>query len=144
MADDPHAPLRADVRRLGSLLGEVIAHVDGPPLLEFVERVRAAAKRRRGGDAEFDELDRLLATLPLDDAVPVARAFSMFLKLANIAEQHHRVRRRRQYASRPDAPPQRASLDATFAGLLADGVSDEELLAAVERLDVELVFTAHP
>ena len=55
-------------------------------------------------------------------AVPVARAFSHFLTLANIAEQHHRVRRRRDYLRDPAPPPQPGSFDETFARLLAGGV----------------------
>lgn len=141
---DPHAPLRADVRRLGALLGEVISHVDGPPLLDVVERVRAASKRRRNDEGALDELDRTLGELPIDDAGRVARAFSMFLNLANIAEQHHRIRRRRQYESRPGAEAQRASLEQTFTRLLADGVTGAELREAVGRLSIELVLTAHP
>lgn len=151
--DDPHAPLRRDVRLLGGLLGEVLAHVEGEHLLREVERVRAASKRRRGGPSEtsgseegvaFDELAGLLATLPIDDAVPIARAFSMFLKLANIAERHHRVRRRRQHARQPEAPPQRASIEQTFRALRDGGVSAEKLGDAVNQLRVELVLTAHP
>jgi len=76
--------------------------------------------------------------------VPIARAFSHFLTLANIAEQHHRVRRRREYLRDPNAPPQRGSSDETFERLLALGVTPDELHAATTALRVELVLTAHP
>src|SRR6185436_4461557 len=97
--EDVHKPLRDDVRLLGTLLGEVLVRQEGPALYERVERVRACAKRaRRGGDgaaAAFDALAAELAAMPLDAAVPVARAFAQFLHLANVAEQYHRIRRRR-------------------------------------------------
>ena len=57
--------------------------------------------------------------MPVDEALPVARAFSQFLNLANIAEQHHRIRRRRAYQQAPDLPPQRGSCEETFGRLIA-------------------------
>jgi phosphoenolpyruvate carboxylase len=77
-------------------------------------------------------------------ALPVARAFSHFLNLANIAEQHHRIRRRRDYQRDSSAGPQRGSCDDAFARLLASGIDPAELYDAVTRLDIELVLTAHP
>ena len=82
--------------------------------------------------------------MSLDEALPIARAFAQFLHLANIAEQHHRVRRRRAYQRDPDAPPQRGSCEDSFARLLAAGVSPERLHEAVCALQIELVLTAHP
>ena len=65
----------------------------------------------------------LLAARPTCDALPVARAFSHFLNLANIAEQHHRTRRRRAYQRDPRATPQRGSCDEAFPRLIAGGVA---------------------
>ena len=76
--------------------------------------------------------------------MPIARAFSHFLTLANIAEQHHRVRRRRDYLRDPNAVPQRGSCEETFERLLASGITPDALHAATMSLRVELVLTAHP
>jgi phosphoenolpyruvate carboxylase len=142
---DPHEPLRDDVRWLGELLGETLRLREGDALYDTVERVRALSKAGRAGDdAALDELAELLRSLPVELAVPVARAFSHFLTLANIAEQHHRVRRRRTYQRDSAAPPQRGSFDDVFGGLLARGVEPDALHAAVEALRIELVLTAHP
>src|SRR5881396_2755732 len=117
---DPHERLRDDVRLLGGLLGETLRLREGPGLFETVERVRALSKSgRAGSDRDLDALAELLRALAVESAVPVARAFSHFLTLANIAEQHHRVRRRREYLRDPGAPPQRGSCDETFARFLA-------------------------
>src|SRR5688500_11182620 len=111
----------------------------------MVERVRALAKSARAGNAsDFDKLTTLLGSCSADEALPVARAFAHFLTLANIAEQHHRVRRRREYQRDQAAPPQRGSFADTFERLLAAGVTAEALHAAVSRMHVELVLTAHP
>ena len=145
MTTDPHRPLREDVRLLGRILGDTIREQGGEELFERVEHVRALAKSARGGASDdFDELARLLSDLPVDDSLPLARAFTHFLNLANIAEQHHRVRRRREYLRDPDSRPQRASFEDSFASLLEGGLSADELHAAVCSLDIELVLTAHP
>ena len=142
---DPHAPLREDVRLLGELLGETLRAREGDAFFDRVEEVRAIAKRAHEGDAgAFDTLAELLRGLPLASAVPVARAFSHFLTLANIAEQHHRVRRRREYARAPDRQPQPGSCEETFPRLIASGVAAPALATAIARLRIELVLTAHP
>ena len=142
---DPHAPLRDDVRLLGRLLGDTLRGREGDDLFALIERVRAIAKAARDGDREqFDRLADLLRDRPLAAAVPVARAFSHFLALANIAEQHHRVRRRREYARAPDRRPQPGSCEEAFPRLLAAGVTPAALAAAIGTLKIELVLTAHP
>jgi len=144
-AADPHKPLRDDVRLLGELLGDTIRTHAGEGIFAMVERVRALAKSARAGnDADFRVLADELSRMAVDDALPVARAFAHFLHLANIAEQHHRVRRRRAYLRDPRAAPQRGSCADAFARLLAGGVTPERLHDAVSALQVELVLTAHP
>ncbi|HEY2936801.1 MAG TPA: phosphoenolpyruvate carboxylase [Gaiellaceae bacterium] len=135
--------LRANVRLLGELLGAVLVEQEGKWLLELEERVRALSRAGREGDAAAAaELTGAVAELPLEQQALVLRAFALYFQLANIAEQHHRLRRRRQYEHEGRAP--RESLADAFAQLEQAGVSDEELRAAVARLSVELVLTAHP
>lgn len=144
-ASRSHQPLRDDVRLLGALLGETLRAVEGEELYLAVENVRALAKSaRHGGDADLVALERQLAELPVATALTVARAFAHFLTLANIAEQHHRVRRRRDYQRHPEARPQRGSFARSVARLIEAGVAPAELRDAIGRLRVELVLTAHP
>ena len=81
--------------------------------------------------------------MPMDAALPVARAFAQFLHLANIAEQHHRIRRRRMHQRDPDARPQARSIEETLPRLAAE-VGPDRLHAAILALRIELVLTAHP
>jgi phosphoenolpyruvate carboxylase len=142
---DPHAPLRDDVRMLGELLGETLRLREGQALFDRVERVRALSKTgRKAGAHQLEELADLLRELPVGSALPVARAFSHFLTLANIAEQHHRVRRRRDYQRNPAAGPQPASCEEAFPRLIQGGIDPQALHAAVASLEIELVLTAHP
>src|SRR5512135_2896430 len=109
---DSLTPLRDDVRLLGNLLGETLRQQEGAQLYETVERVRALSKSGRAGNAgDFDELERVVRELPLEQALTVARAFAHFLMLSNIAEQYHRLRRRRDHQREPGAAPQQQSFE---------------------------------
>ena len=146
---DPHRALRDDVRLLGELLGETLRRQEGQPLFERVERVRALAKRTRvsspaTGNDGFETLAAELRAMPVESVLPIARSFAHFLNLANVAEQHHRVRRRRAYQRDPRARPQPASIEEALPRLLSSGVSREALHRAVCSLGIELVVTAHP
>jgi phosphoenolpyruvate carboxylase len=146
MSADPHQPLRDDVRLLGEQLGRVLRQHEGESLFNRVEQVRTAAKRARGSDAEheLEAVAALLQEMPIDSALTVARAFAHFLHLANIAEQHHRERRRRDYARDPEGHPQPGSCAETFARLREAGVPADALVHAIESMRIELVLTAHP
>jgi phosphoenolpyruvate carboxylase len=141
---DPHEALRDDVRELGEKLGETLRQRGGRELFDLVERVRTLSKQGRAGQTDdFERLAELLRGLPVTSAVSVARAFSHFLTLANIAEQHHRIRRRREY-QRPGARPQPGSIDEVLPRLLASGVTPAALHQTISGLKIELVLTAHP
>jgi phosphoenolpyruvate carboxylase len=125
---------------LGDLFGDALQSLEGAALFQLVEDARTLAKRAHTGDpTAFEELAHRLSNLPLASAVPIARAFAQFLTLANIAEQHHRVRRRRDYACDPDHRPQPGSCADAFARWRAKGLSADALAAAVQSLRVELV-----
>jgi phosphoenolpyruvate carboxylase len=143
---DKTAPLREDVHLLGDLLGRVITAAEGPALFALEERVRACAKRLRANDAPElrAALRALLDGLPPEEERMLVRAFSTYFGLVNLAEQHHRVRRRRAYAfeRRPQAQP--FSLAATLQQLAAADVPAEAIAAALDGMRIELVLTAHP
>jgi phosphoenolpyruvate carboxylase len=139
----PDAPLRANVRLLGEILGEVLAEQEGEELLRVEERIRLLARLgRRGDDGASRALAETIAALDVDAQAVVLRAFTMYFHLANIAEQHHRTRRRHEQER--EGATLRESLDEALLQLEAEGVGEEELRAAAARVSVELVLTAHP
>jgi phosphoenolpyruvate carboxylase len=145
MPADPHAALRRDVSHLGALLGDVLRHAGGSTLYERVERVRRLAKAgRRAAAGPRRRLEARLAELSSAEALQLARAFAQFLTLANVAEQHHRVRRARQYRRREGAGPQPGGVRDTLRRLRAGGLSPGHIAEAVGRLRLEFVLTAHP
>lgn len=135
--------LREDVRLLGQILGDILKTHVGQGLFEVVERVRLAAKQARAGESEGARtLEAELAALDTERIRHLVRAFSLFLNLANIAGQHHRVRRTR--ASLSSGPSRAVSLDQSFQHLRRLGVTPDELFDSLCGLDVRLVLTAHP
>jgi phosphoenolpyruvate carboxylase len=153
--ESKEAPLRADIRRLGDLLGETLKRLGGERLFEIEENVRALCKQLRGAQSSRKtgvedaaaiekELKRLLRGLSLDETIGVIRAFSVYFQLVNIAEQYHRIRRKRFYELRTPDQPQRGSLAETMRELRRD-FSDKDLLQRViDRLEIMPVMTAHP
>ncbi len=136
-------PLRADVRRLGELVGEMLAEQGGDELYERVEAVRRAAIRRREGDTGAEEeLWPLLADLEPAEAAELARAFAAYFQVVNLAEKVHRIRRRRDYQRRGLTQP--GSLAETAIRLREAGVGRTEMAELLEALRIEPVFTAHP
>jgi len=140
-ADDKENALREDRRLLGRLLGEVIRAQAGEDALNRIERIRQAAVAFRRDNAGRAELERLLNALDLDQTMDVARAFSFFSHLLNIAEDEQQHRRRRVHAQA--GSPRRPG---SFSHAL-DEVRDagcESLLQWFARAHVAPVLTAHP
>lgn len=121
-----HDALRADIRRLSTMLGRTLVHHGGPELLDLVEEVRT---RSREGDVAG-----ALAGLDAGTAVWLARAFSQYFQLANIAEQRHRARE----LARPEG-----RLRPLLARLAAEA-DPAAVQDALDRLELRPVFTAHP
>jgi phosphoenolpyruvate carboxylase len=131
--DGPDAALRADIRRIGTLLGQTLARQEGPPLLDLVEEVRALVRQ----DAQA-AADRLKA-MDVTTGTKLARAFSTYFHLANITEQVHRARDLQRRRARDGG-----WLDQAAKRIAEHGVPADEIAAAARRLAVRPVFTAHP
>jgi phosphoenolpyruvate carboxylase len=137
------APLRANVRLLGEILGTVLAEQEGEEVLLLEERIRLLARLgRRGDEGSSRALAETIAGLDVATQAVVLRAFTMYFHLANIAEQHHRIRRR--HALEHEGETLRESLDEAIAQLEDEGVGEAELREAAARVSVVLVLTAHP
>src|SRR6266568_403945 len=134
-------PLRRDVRLLGELLGKVIADYGGAKLLRDVERLRGLVIRARE-DRRFErQAEKLVASWPLDRAELVARAFTCYFHLANLAEEHHRARVLRERDAGPH--PLAETLAATVNDLRRR-LGRKRLDALIATLEIHPVFTAHP
>ncbi len=127
------------MRLLGALLGQVLVEQEGEEFLATEERIRACARRSREV-ADPAIVRAAVRALAPDDQAKMLRAFALYFQLANTAEQHHRIRRRREYAH--DGLQPRESLDEAFELLAA--VPEDELRSRLGDISLELVLTAHP
>ena len=168
-AEQKEIPLRRDVRSLGRLLGETLTEQDGQALYDAVEELRQLASRYRDAahpDGTEDasglslsncrlavdspplevlaELQQRIGTLSIERAYQVTKAFSIYFELTNLAEANHRKRRLRAALVTPDRKPAAGSLLGTLQRLHRSGVSLDEALAQMARIQIIPTFTAHP
>jgi phosphoenolpyruvate carboxylase len=147
------APLRRDVRSLGTLLGAVLREQAGDEAFAQVEALRQGTISRRDAEAggRAGEAARhaaaaleLVHALPVERAVLLTRAFAFYFELINLAETNHRKRRRIALRLSGQAGRQRGSLEGTFSEMRRVGITAEEALNWLRRVLIVPVFTAHP
>ena len=131
------APLRAHVRLLGDILGKIIRDNAGEALFDRVEQIRLRSKEAQDSDT-WEALDQLLASLEEGEFLVIARAFSQFLNLANIADQQHTT----SVQTEPHFSAS-STLQKTLR-VLQTKAKDTEIQAAIDKLHIDLVLTAHP
>lgn len=158
VTSDPNkeAALRRDVRSLGVLLGRTLIEQGGEPLFEQVERLRRFLIQQRESSsapsessppqepAATEDARKLIAQLSVEDAYRITKAFSIYFELANLAEVNHRKRRRRAAGLHSEQQPLEGSFAGTLLRMKRAGITAEEALAALGRIRVIPVFTAHP
>src|SRR5580704_180056 len=142
-------PLRRDVRSLGILLGRVLVEQSGENLLNVVEHLRRLLiQHREPGKKTTEDLmaqaHGVIADLTVEDAYKLTKAFAIYFELTNLAETNHRKRRRRAAHLHADHAPLAGSFRGTLGRLKAAGITAKQALAALQRIEVTPVFTAHP
>lgn len=125
--------LRGHIRLLGDLLGQTLVRQEGPGLLDQVETVRLAVRSDPARAAA------ILDSVDLDSATKLARSFSIYFALANVAEQVERALDARSVRRQHSGPLHRVVNAVKAAGL---DTSVVEQVASV--MSVRPVFTAHP
>ncbi|WP_205955843.1 phosphoenolpyruvate carboxylase [Pantoea stewartii] len=137
--NEQYSAMRSNVSMLGKLLGDTIKDALGENILGQVETIRKLSKSSRAGnDTHRKELLNTLQNLSNDELLPVARAFSQFLNLTNVAEQYQTISRSGDGANHPEL------LKKTFETLKQNNLSESAIHKAIESLSLELVLTAHP
>ena len=129
--------LRTNIRLLGDLLGHTLVRQEGPELLDLVEKVRALIRDDPTVAAQ------ILGELDLESATLLARSFSIYFDLANIAEQVERTH---------DVLDAYVSSGSPLAKVVTEALSPESLpiytlddvAQIASDMSVRPVFTAHP
>src|SRR5215218_5117909 len=149
------APLRRDVRSLGRLLGEVLKEQVGDKLFSAVEELRLLLIEHResraqpGHDVEngprlIERAERIVSHLDVAEAHQMAKAFAIYFELTNLAETNHRKRRRRAAQTSPELLAQPGSFLGTLRRIRDAGITQQQALEWLAKIEVILVFTAHP
>src|SRR5580698_5203723 len=143
-------PLRRDVRSLGILLGRVLVEQSGESLFDVVEHLRRLLiqyrepeKNNTGGNL-MAQARNVIANLSVEEAYKLTKAFAIYFELTNLAETNHRKRRRRAAHLHANHAPLPGSFRGTLTRLKAAGITAKQALAALQRIEVTPVFTAHP
>ncbi|MEV7609635.1 phosphoenolpyruvate carboxylase [Microbacterium sp. NPDC089320] len=137
--------MRTDVRMLGALLGQVLREAGGDDLFEDVERLRLAtiqAYDEETSDA-FERAAAIAESFSIARADEVARAFTCYFHLVNLAEEHQRVRVLRERAGQPGREDAADTVATAYARLKTE-VGDDEARRRLAGLRFHPVFTAHP
>lgn len=137
--------MRSDVRMLGALLGQVLRESGGADLFEDVERLRLAtiqAYDEETPDA-FDRAAAIAESFSIERADEVARAFTCYFHLVNLAEEHQRVRVLRERAGKPGRSDASDTVAGAFSQLVSE-VGSDEAQRRLRALRFHPVFTAHP
>ena len=98
--------LRRDVRLLTTLLGDAIRDHGGDELFTTVEALRRAVRRlhERPTPSRAAAVDRVIEGITREEGAHVARAFTAFFQLVNVAEERQRVRELRDRGQAPLPP----------------------------------------
>ena len=138
--------LRHDVRLLGELLGTVLTESGGADLLADVEKLRelTIAAYDDASTGAFSRAEELVESFTLERAEQVARAFTCYFHLVNLAEEYHRVRalRSRDAGGATDRAPE-DTLGGAWNFLVAE-LGEDEARARIDALEFRPVLTAHP
>lgn len=132
--------VQQDVRELGTVLGDVLTEQCSVEAFETVETLRTSSIDYRGGAIEDREpLQSVLDRADEERELIIARAFTVYFELINLAEERERIRALREQSQ---------------AGAPDDGL--EELVVVLETVDestaerilddvlIQPTFTAHP
>jgi phosphoenolpyruvate carboxylase len=137
------------------LLGEVLKEQVGDDLFTAVEELRSLLIEHRERHARQDatagneqrllnRAQQIVSRLSIAEARHMTRAFAIYFELTNLAETNHRKRRRRAAQASPERLAQPGSFLGTLRRLRAAGIDVRQALAWLRRVEVTLVFTAHP
>src|ERR1700729_1779417 len=150
---EKETPLRRDVRSLGVLLGRVLVEQGGEGLLEKVEELRRLLVQQREEDpgtaataknSLMTHARDVVGKMELHDAYRVTKAFAIYFELTNLAETNHRKRRRRAAKLHEEQPPLAGSFCGNLLRMRDASISAQDALAALQKVKIAPVFTAHP
>jgi phosphoenolpyruvate carboxylase len=141
---DPNAPLRADIRKLGKILGKVLNTQVNNTFFDLEEQIRELCKQARAQQDPqiYTKIDALIGQQSPETLLHLSKAFGIYFQLVNLAEQRHRIRRKHDYQRQEEII--KYSLEDISKNLKNSGLSLDEIAAKLKQLQIIPVMTAHP
>lgn len=153
VTEDIDLKLRQDVKMLGQILGDIIKEQD-PLAFQSIETLRKLARLWRNTESIieantiFETMKQEVSSYDSMRLKVIARSFTQFLALSNVAESHHRIRRLRNRTLKSNSdlalPMKKDSCAGVIIQLKEKNISNEKIFEALSSQYVEIVLTAHP
>ena len=137
--------LRAKVKLLGRLLGNVLLSNAGAEVYDAVEKLRVGfiELHKKEDSDKRARLMALIESLDEETLTQVVRAFSTYFSLVNVAEEASQLQQRRRQMRKGDEL-WIGSFDSALRSFIDMGMSAERLQTLLDRLTYIPVITAHP
>jgi len=138
-------PLKKNVKYLGRILGQVLIAQEGKPIFDLEERIRKSSieLRRQYHSKSQKELLKLIHRLDPAIAIKIIRSFTVYFQLVNLAEEIHRIRRRRYYQSFSQET-QFGSIQRLVQRFKKQKISLTQIQKEATSMLARVVLTAHP
>lgn len=141
----PH--LAGLAKRIGDALTHVLSIMGKDSIIPTVEHLIALSSEAdpQSTNAQFEDLNRVISGLEMEDFKSLLRAFTAFFHLLNKAEQFEitRMNTEREKSATVEKPRGESIAEAVFLSKKA-GLSEQEALSIIAQLDIQPTITAHP
>ncbi len=139
-------PQARQINLLISMLSEVIVEQAGAERLEVARHLAELCRQAADGqDQKREEAAAVVKRLDLDTIVALLRSYTAMFHLLNQTEKQEivRINRERARASTVEKP-RPESIDEAIGKLKRMGLDATEVVALLDRIDIQPTFTAHP
>lgn len=145
MAENRDKQLRARVKLLGTILGEVIKKQVGDEIYNAIEKLRVGyIELEKNENPELrKELKEFIESRSADDLNLIIRAFNLYFSLVNLAEEEHQYHERQSQLI-SDGPFWTGSVLNTVGEFKEQGLNASQVQELINKLNYIPVFTAHP
>lgn len=139
--------LSKQVNMLGALVGHAVREQAGDEVFNLVEGLREKCKSAYvdNNSGNRNEVRKIIKKREIKEIDWLLRAYTAFFHMVNKAEQHEiiRINRRRELTSSADNPRAESIAEAVIK-LKKAGLSYEQVLEVLSKIDIQPTLTAHP
>ncbi len=149
---EPLLKLSKIIHLLGDILGLVIKEQEGISFFDKVEKIRVLSKASRDKknkqkiNKAFNQLKINITKLSPKESLVIARSFSQFLNISNLAESLYSVHKIHNYnVNEAQATNEFIILEEAISRILKHkSISKKKFYQSAKQIKIDLVLTAHP